>query len=712
MKKEKFEWMLAIFTLWCLMPNQLFAQVDSVKQLDEVVITATRSEQPILEVPRSITVITAAEIERLPYNSVGDLLQTQPGLYVIGANQTPGTNQSLFMRGANSNQFVVLIDGKRITDPSSPSSSIDLSELSLTDVDQIEIIRGAHSTLFGGAAMGGAINIITRKKGRDGLHGSASMQAGALGKKSFSLNENLAMNFATKSGWYANGSVFNQNVSGLNATLSRPGDPASFNGVDKDDFRKTDFYVKSGYLAGPWDVGVAFKNTDQHADIDNGAFSDDDNAYVDFKRKLFDYTGRYKLNDSWTVSLVGSWSRSHRRNENDSSRVSDNLYDGTYLHDNYYGDLLTNELVFNLKRGNVKAVIGGGHYMEEMQFNTYYFVRSFGDEYEFITNYDSVTTRTNTGYAFAQLNYSRGRLGISAGSRYSNHSIFGNNVTYEISPSYLLRNLLLYASVSSGFNAPSLYQLYDLSGYGYNFTTRGNPDLDPERSMSLEVGVKKEYDDGSYFTIAAFNSRTNDAIEYVNLWDNGKPVADLDFTDYRGDTYINATTHLVHGFEFAGKIILGKFHLSGNATWLDGSIEFNPDDINAKFTQSNYVQLYNYGMFANERGRSGQMTRKPRVMGLAEAGFRPVNTLLVALALRHTASRFDVAYDPTLGPFGALARIDVEKYNLVDFSALYQIKKNLSLFLKVENLLDEDYQEIMGFATRGRTATMRISYNF
>src|SRR6267142_3792168 len=117
--------------------NALFnakAQNDSTRTLKEVIVSASRYDQKILETPRSVTVINSDAIRNSVYNSVGDLLSKQPGIYIVGSNQTPGTNQSLFMRGANSNQVVVLMDGVRITDPSSPNNAIDLSELSLTNI--------------------------------------------------------------------------------------------------------------------------------------------------------------------------------------------------------------------------------------------------------------------------------------------------------------------------------------------------------------------------------------------------------------------------------------------------------------------------------------------------------------------------------------------------------------------------------------------------
>ncbi|HLZ17529.1 MAG TPA: TonB-dependent receptor plug domain-containing protein, partial [Cyclobacteriaceae bacterium] len=197
------------------------AQTDSLRTrtLDEVVVSASRADQRILETPRSVTVINSDVIRNSVYNSVGDLLAKQPGIYMVGSNQTPGTNQSLFMRGANSNQVVIMMDGVRITDPSSPNNAIDLSELSLTNVERIEIIEGAHSTMYGGGAIGGAINIITKKNSNAGFHGTGSLQAGTFGRQTAALSTTVSLGYSFKNGFYLNGSFFDQHVSGLNAAI-------------------------------------------------------------------------------------------------------------------------------------------------------------------------------------------------------------------------------------------------------------------------------------------------------------------------------------------------------------------------------------------------------------------------------------------------------------------------------------------------------------
>lgn len=713
MKKEKNFWVLTFFVAISLLPEVAFAQQDSVRQLDELVITATRSEQPIIQVPRSVTVIDRREFERMPYNSVGELLANHPGMFVMGATQTPGTNQSLFMRGANSNQVVVLVDGTRITDPSSPSSAIDLTELSLIDVERIEVIRGAHSTMFGGAAIGGAINIITRRADQKGIHGQADLQAGTFGKKSFTGSANLALRYATENGLYVNAAVIEQRVRGLNATLDTIRTSGVFRTSDNDDFLKRDASVKVGFDKNKWNSFVSYKRIDQKADIDDGAFNDDDNAFVAFERDVIGYQAMYKANEDMRLTFLGSWSKSYRENENDSSIVD---YDGTYDHNfsssKYYGDLFTNELLFNYSLDDVKATAGVGRFSEGMNFDTWYFSNAFGFPYQSRVNYDTLDTRTNTTYGFLQLMYERKNFGVSAGTRFSRHSRFGNNWTFEISPSYRIEDMLLYASMSSGFNAPSLYQLYDPSQEPGSFTTRGNDALKPEKSLSFEVGVKKEFITGSYITASLFTSHTRNLIEYVYLWNSETPVTDLGFADYLGDTYVNIARQEIRGAEVSAHYRLGKFHIRGNLTWIGGKVSFATEDIDRTHTGNHHIQPYNYGSFVNTDVETEKMIRKPQLTGFAEAGFKPVNRVMITATWRHAGRRHDVVYDPSLGPFGALGRANVSQFNLFDFGTSWQPGAAWQFSLRIENVFDTAYQEIQGFQTRGRSAYLKAIFRW
>ncbi len=688
------------------------AQNDSLRTrfLDEVVVSASRSEQQIREVPRSISVINRNQIEPSVYNTVGDLLAQQEGVYLVGANQTPGTNQALFLRGANSNQVLVMIDGVRITDPSSPNNAIDLSELSLTQVERIEILKGSHSTLFGSAAVGGVVNIITKTAGQKGLHGSGSLLSGGLGNGASNFAQQADLSYAFGNGLFLNGGVFNQSVSGLNAardtTTNRLTPP------DRDNFKKTDGNLRLGFRNQSLDVFASYKSTFQKADIDQGAFVDDDNNSLHFYRNFWNYGGTYKFNPRWSFKTIGSLSNLRRSNENDSSLMAPGMYDHNYFKGTYHGDLKTHEAQVNYKAKRINAVFGGGQFSERMNFDTYFFSSAFGG-FESSTNYDSIDTRASTSYLFGQVIIDAGfdsRLSLTVGGRYSDHTLFGSFFTYEFSPSFLLaERTLLYASYATGFNAASLYQLYDPTGIS---VTRGNALLKPEESKSVEMGIKKEFDSKSFLTLSLFASQTKNIIEYVYLWNNLTPISSLSFLDYRGDTYINLSGQQVSGVELSGTTSIGKFDFSGNVTLLNGKIKSKPSDLPANQIGANHVQLYANGAFLDSESEQDNLARRPPLTGNAQLTYRYSQALSIYLNYRLAGARFDSVYDPTLGPYGALAPLEVASYSLIDIGTNFNVNKNIQLAASVRNLFDANYQEISGFSTIGRSAYLKAIFKW
>ncbi|MGD0711314.1 MAG: TonB-dependent receptor plug domain-containing protein, partial [Bacteroidales bacterium] len=199
------------------------------KQLNPVVISATRMEKNPDSIGRSISVINSQQLHNSVFNSLGDVLAAQENIYVVGIGQNPGMAQSIFMRGANSNQTEIMIDGIRIADPSSTNNAVDLSELSVANIDHVEIVRGSHSTLFGSSAIGGVINIITKKDQQPGFSGDAAIEAGTFGKSTSLLTENLSFNYPLKNGFYANAEVFATNVNGLCAAVDTITNPKTYN---------------------------------------------------------------------------------------------------------------------------------------------------------------------------------------------------------------------------------------------------------------------------------------------------------------------------------------------------------------------------------------------------------------------------------------------------------------------------------------------------
>lgn len=680
--------------------------------LREVVVSATRTERPIMEIPRSVAVIGEDVITTSIYQSLGDLLNAQGGLYIVGATQTPGTNQSVFMRGANSNHVAVLIDGVRITDPSSPNSAIDLSEISLANIERVEVIRGSHSTLFGGAAIGGVINLITRKDSPAGFHGDVSWQGGTFGDQAWSSIENVSLRYGLRNGLYFDGSLHQQNVRGLDATPQADSQP-SFTS-DRDDFEKTDASLQAGFRNERWKGNLSFKHADQYAEVDNGAFSDDDNYYLTLGRKLLQYRTSFQASPSLSVLALGSFSNSQRFYENDSSLVSADTWDKAYSSGTYHGNLQTHELQVNYDRNNVHVVMGGGLYGEEMRFENYFFYNDPVFPFEIETNYDTLDSQTTTRYLFAQAGFSWDRLRLSAGARLSHHTLAGNFFTFEANPSYLVgRSLLIYGSLSTGFNAPSLYQLVDPSRSFSAYTTRGNGSLEPERSASFETGIKKEFLSGSFLTLSAFHTGVTQSIEYVYLWNGATPVDELTFSDDRGDTYINVGEHRARGVELEAYVkIASRFSLEGNMTFLHTRIKVDPGDVKTSHTGNNHVQLYNLGSFLGDGMEQERMVRRPDRTAFLRMNYFPTPAVALNVSHRYTGKRNDSGYDGSLGPYGALGRIEVEGYHLVDAGVSWTMSKALVLALRFENLLNEDYREVVGFHTRGRSVYLKGTFRW
>lgn len=692
------------------------AQTDSLHTLalHEVVVSASRFDQKILETPRSVTVINSEAIRNSVYNSVDDLLSRQPGIYLVGGNQTPGTNQTLFMRGANSNQVVVMMDGVRITDPSSPNNAIDLSELSLTNVERIEIIEGAHSTVYGGGAIGGVINIITRKNSQPGFHGNGSVQAGTFGPPSGTLSASANVGYSFQNGIYLSGSFYDQHVAGLNASVDTI--RKHFHAPDKDGFQKTDAYVKGGYRKNKWDGFISYKHTNQHASIDAGAFADDDNAFLDFKRDQMNYSLAYQFDSRLKLLANGSQSQSQRINENDSSRISAAAFDGNYFKGTYDGHLSTHELQLNYQANKIRAVAGGGAFSERMTFNTFYYASAFGG-YASKVNYDSIQTKATTWYGFAQTSWIGGpqnKFGFSAGARLSNHSLFGNYFTFDANPSYApSASSLVYASVSSGYNAPSLYQLFDPTKNFGEYTNLGNQSLRPEKSFSLEAGFKKEFNRGSYFTMAVFQTTTANLIDYVYLWNKNTPMQSLSYSDYLGNTYLNLSRQEVSGAELSGRWQTNsKLSITGNLTGLQGTITYKESDLDNAKTGGNHVQLYSNGAFVSGDGSINNLVRRPKVTAFAEIKYQILSSWSFSFYYRLAGRRNDSVYDYTLGPFGALNQQGVATYHLFDAGIYYRLKPWISFTAKMENIFNVQYQEILGYNTRGRSGYVRINFTW
>jgi vitamin B12 transporter len=698
--------------------SPLLAQDDSlrVKQLNEVEVIATRSEKKVLDAPKSVTVITAKDLTQLPYTSVADLLGRYEGVFSIGHFQNPGALQYLYLRGADARQTLIMVDGVRLSDAATPDNSIDLSELSLANIERIEIVRGSQGTLYGSAAIGGTINIITKKFAKQGFTGNASLQAGTFGSKTFATNNLINLGYASASGVYAKAGYSNTISNGFNSSIDNGTNANGFKGNERDNFNKHDASAKIGFDKNGWDVYASYRRVQQEADIDDGAFRDDENNTIRYSRNLYAYGAGKKLNKDVSLKFFGGYTNTTREADDDSSLISSNpaTYDASVLASEYTGKYFSNEVQANLNFNKLAVVAGAGLTTEKMNVNSSLFIRTFN--YTSETKYDTLGIKARTAFVFARGDYniplSQGRsVNLGAGLRYSNHSQFGNFVTFEINPSFKTsEQTLVYANFARGFNAPSLYQQFAPESNFTSGITRGNASLEAERSFTAEFGVKSIIENTISFNLAVYHNEVDNYIDYAYLWEKNKPVSQLGFMDYRGDVYLNTGKLLTTGFEIGTQVLFSpKFEVSANASINIGKLKYDPAAINTAKTQGYQVQLYANGAFLNTSTEVKGLVRRPQTLLNFNATYKPAKSLRLLLDIRTAGNRPDIFYDPNLGPFGALGRNTIEGYSLVNLAGYWTVTKNVAVNLQFNNIFGKDYSDINGFRNRGRNVWLGLN---
>lgn len=732
MKKEKFYVLAA--GLCCIQFMGIAQDTLKTSQLPEVLVAASRTEKNPNDVSRGISLISAEEIKNSGAQSVEQLLNQVAGIYIVGAEQNPGMTGSIFLRGSNSNQTVLMIDGVRITDPSAINNAIDLSEMSLLDIDHIEVVKGAHSTLYGSSAIGGVVNIVTRRPAKEGISSSVGFTAGTFGNSSSQFMEDLSVQYALKNGLYLGASLNNTDVQGQNATVDTITNPATFQHPDKsDDSRKMDWSFKAGYQHDKFDLNLNFRQTHQLTDIDKGAYKDDDNYIIDFRRNLLSYGLNYKFNEKAKLQLIGEYSEMGRIETDDSSKVDNSgNFDKTYVQNKHKGRVLSDDLVFSYAVKSSEFLAGVGFYQEQMSAeNQLYYYNAWGFPPAYVdmrSDLDSVNPHSTTinGFIHADLNGSlispkMKSFGLATGLRYSHHSLFGSNTTFEVNPYVKLpEGAMIYGMYATGYNAPSLYQLYDPTIYktwDTNYSTglsRGDRKLKPETSQTIELGFKQSFGKIQW-NVSCFKTVVDNAIEYVYLWDKNTGIDTLGQNwsrdDYRGDTYINIGQMTTEGIELGINARINECLVVGaNLSYLQGKLEYSPENIDTAQTGGNHVQVFGNGAFITKDVQTQGLTRRPSTANVF-ISYSPAKFLTLRVDGRYAGARMDVQYDATLGPYGALATVPVNAYGLMDVSAKVVLFKKFNAILRVNNVLNEKYSEINGFTTRGRAFYLTLKYS-
>ncbi len=455
-----------------------FAQEDTLKiSLSDVLVTATKFPTEVQNISSSYSIIDKSLIQRSNSSTVLQLLREVPGISIAQQGGL-GKLNSLFMRGANANHTLVLIDGVEVNDPSSPSNAFDLSNLQTSNIERIEIVRGPQSTLYGSDALAGIINVFTE-------------QGSEINK--FSLQTEGGSNSYYRGSGQLTGSYSLFNYSINFSRLATEGISAAnekYGNTEKDGYSNNSFSsFLSAQVFDNLKFSLNYRHTNSSADLDQGTqFGDDPNYTYDIEENIFNAAVNYDLFDNkWKQKFSGSVlrriSKSIDEPDDNNPGSATNFTNATRTKFEWLNNLTFiphNVITLGLETELEKA-------------NTEYISISEWGPFESV--FPSQQMRTNSAFLQNQLILDGGFSTI-AGIRFDDNEKFGSHSTYKLGTSFFYdkTNTKLKANYGTGFKAPSLFYLFD--------PAFGNPDLNPEENTGWDLGFE-QYFFGSGFAFGA-----------------------------------------------------------------------------------------------------------------------------------------------------------------------------------------------------------------
>ncbi|WP_420241743.1 TonB-dependent receptor plug domain-containing protein [Roseiterribacter gracilis] len=555
---------------------------------DEIVVVATRAPARLDQIGQSVSVLTEADIRADQALVVTDLLLRTPGIS-YNRNGGPGETTSLRIRGAESDQTIVLVDGVKLNDPSSTGGGYNFANLVTADITRIEILRGAQSVLWGSQAIGGVVNIITAEpikplqadlKIEGGNRGTFSARAGVGG-----VSENVLWRVAASHYRTSSVSAFD----------------ARFGGRERDPYHND---TVSGRLRINLtsDASIDFRGYYSDARNDFDSTTRDDLEYGRTK-ELLNYTGlNFGAFDGRLKNrLALQYTRTERMNFNPEQRVTTTTFDalGENLRFEYQGTL-------QITKG-WQAVFGAEH--EHSNFRSASPTATAPSPTP-----AKASTDIDSGYAQLQVEPVQD-LTLTAGLRFDDHATFGSHTTTQASAAWRLFNgaTILRASYGEGFKAPTLFQL---------FSDFGNKALQPEEAQSGDVGIEQHVWGNRVIAQATWFKR--DSVNLINFV-SCTSIATPNCANGRFGFYDNVARAEAEGIEL--------------------SMTLNPIDpltITANYT---YTEAKDRSPGSATFGR--ELSRRPRRTANATVSYDWPFAVTTSVAVRYGGRSFDNATNLT-----------------------------------------------------------------
>ncbi len=449
----------------------------NIQELDEVVVSDSRFALKRENSGKTVIKISAKEIERNQGRTLPEIINTKSGIEVNGSRSYAGQNVSVFARGGNNRQVLVIIDGIQVSDPSNVNAEYDLRLLNLSQVNSVEVIKGGASTLYGNAAATAVINITTKKATVDGVSMEVSSSLGtnqAQNEQDYNIsdfsNSFLMQGKVNKFSILASGS--HQYTDGLSAAI----------GAESDALSRIDGNVKLRYrFSNRYSISAAAFYNKLKSDFDNGFPVEDANFSFRSEQSRFSLTSSYEY-DNGSLQFNGA--------VNQISRSFKSSFPSAFDSRSIVADIF-NKFTFDEKLYTILGV-------------------NFIDSKTLFTEQQNSTSIDPYVNAVFVSDFG---LNINTGARWNNHSEYGGNLIYNLNPSYRIKMnggyIKFMGSYATSFIAPNLSQLFGPFG--------PNPNLQPEKNKTLEGGI--EYSPSDKFRISAlyFNRSEENRIQFVTI---------------------------------------------------------------------------------------------------------------------------------------------------------------------------------------------------
>lgn len=595
-----------------------------------------------------VTKITAETLERSTGKSVAQVINEVSGIEINGSRSNDGQNLGYFVRGGRNRQVVMLLDGVQVTDPSQIANDYDLRLVPAQNIAQIEIVKGASSVLYGSGAATAVISITTKQSSEKPIAASFTSTMGT--NQAQDIDNYRAEEFT--------------NSVNVNGTLGKVFYLATFNNRFVDGLSA----IAAPDSDPPFESDV-FNSFDVYTKL--GVHLSDN-----IKMSQFFSYGKYKAGyDNFDFTDANNLSESRQLRTGGNFEWKYNK--GTYVFNDSYV-WIERELTDNFPTKFDARFYALDNYLKH-RFSKYFtamvgfnlstsnmnaFQIPFGES-QLTKVIDKTDARFTIFDPYVNAIYTSDfGFNVNAGMRLNTHSVYDNKLVYNINPSYNFAlsesNLKVLASYSTAYITPALFQIYDPSF--------GNEDLKPEENTTIEAGLE-------------FTTNTNFRASAVFFTRNEENF--VDFVTVDPDLFISQYQNIDEEFTASGVEVELSKRLSSK--WM---------------TTANYTLTDVEERFA---------LRIPEHKLNATLQFQPTVKTSFSLSYQYNTEREDRFFSPETFEQEA---VTLEAFGVLDFYVSHQVMPNLRLFANISNILDETYEEIHRFSTRGRNVRVGLQLQF